>query len=445
MDTERLRGAVEAERDGIRANLERLVSIPSIAFDGFPREPVEEAAELVRDLLADAGAENVELVDVPDDPPSVYAEYGPADGGRTVLLYCHYDVQPAPPEGWTADPFEPVLRDGRLYGRGAADDKSAIAIHLAALRACEGRPPVRVKVIAEGGEETGQHRLLRVVDRDPELLRADLLVICDGGNWRLGEPAVMETLRGHGKLVVKVRTLESALHSGNFGGAAPDALLALVRMLASLHDDRGAVAVPGLEGRRWEGTDVDEDELADGLGLVGGARPVGVGSVGDRLWASHAVSVLGMDAPSVERGGNVVVPSARAKVAVRIPPGADARASLDAVAEHLRRHAPWGAEVAIEVQRPSSGVRLRGDGPGHAAAVRALEAAFGKPVARLGSGGSVPLVERLADAYPDAEMVLWGAQDRLHARIHGADESVDLGEVERFALAETLLLGELGD
>ena len=155
--------------------------------------------------------------------------------------------------------------------------------------------------------------------------------------------------------------------------------------------------MPGLEGGRWDGTDVPEEELAAGLGLVGEARPVGVGGVADRLWAGHAVSVLGLDAPSVERGGNVVIPSARAKVAVRIPPGADARASLDAVAEHLRRHAPWGAQVAIEVQRPSSGVRLPGGGAFQTAAVQALEAAFGSPVARIGSGGSVPLVERLAD------------------------------------------------
>ena len=200
-----LRERIAADTDRIRDDLERLVRLPSIAFAGFPREPLDAAAEVVADLLKEAGAAEVRAVEVPDEPPSVYAEF-PGEG-PTVLLYAHYDVQPAPPDGWESEPFEPQLRDGRLYGRGASDDKSGVVAHLAALRAWEGRPPVNVKVLIEGSEENGRQNLLHVVDREPDLLRADVMVICDGGNWKLGEPTLCESLRGHGKLTVTVRTL----------------------------------------------------------------------------------------------------------------------------------------------------------------------------------------------------------------------------------------------
>src|SRR3954447_22500849 len=212
----------------IRADLERLVRILSIAFAGYPREPLDEAAALVKELFPGA-----RYVDVPDEAPSVFAEYG--EPGPTVLLYAHYDVQPAP--GWD-DAFTPTHQDGRLYGRGAADDKSGIVAHLGALQQHGFEPPVRVKVLIEGSEENGRQKILDVVRRDPELLRADVMVVADGGNWKLGEPTLCTTLRGHGKLTVTLTTLENALHSGQFGGAAPDALLALTRLLASLHDDR---------------------------------------------------------------------------------------------------------------------------------------------------------------------------------------------------------------
>src|SRR4051794_29859343 len=373
-----LRERIAADAERIRADLERLGRLPSIAFAGFPREPLDEAAEVVCALLREAGAPRVRLVDVPDEPPSVYAEF-PGDG-PTVLLYAHYDVQPAPPDGWRTDPFAPALRDGRLYGRGASDDKSGVVAHLAALRAWEGRPPVNVKVLIEGSEENGRQRLLELVDSDPELMRADVMVIADGGNYKLGEPTLCESLRGHGKLTVTVRTLSGALHSGQFGGAAPDALLALVGALATLHDADGAVAVPGLEDFAWPGAELPEADFRRQAGVLEGVDLVGAGSVADRLWARHAVSVLGLDAPAVEGAGNIVIPEARAKVAVRIPPGADPERSMAAVQAHLEAAIPWGAHAEIELQPASQPVSLTGA----AAAERALEEAFGKPVARMG-------------------------------------------------------------
>jgi len=418
----------------LREDLERLVRIPSIAFDGHPTEPLHEAAALVKDLLPGS-----RYVDVPGEAPSVYAEYGTPGDGPTVLLYAHYDVQPAPTDGWESDPFVPTERGGRLYGRGAADDKSGVVMHLGALRALDFEPPVFTKVLIEGSEENGRQNILEVVDAQPDLMRADVLVIADGGNWKLGEPTLCTTLRGHGKLTVTLRTLQNALHSGQFGGAAPDALLALTRLLATLHDDNGDVAVEGLTDASWDGADLPEAEFRRQAGVLDGVQLVGTGSVADRLWGRHAISVLGLDAPAVEGAGNIVIPSARAKVAVRVPPGADPVASMTAVERHLREHTPWGASVDIEVEPASSPLSLHAD----EAAATALEAAYGKPVAVMGSGGSIPLVARLAEVYPDAKIILWGAQDSDAAQIHAANESVDLGELEAMARTQALFLTQL--
>jgi acetylornithine deacetylase/succinyl-diaminopimelate desuccinylase-like protein len=437
MDEQTLREAVRADEARIRSDLERLVALPSIAFDGFPRAPLDEAADLVAGMLRDAGAPSVRMVDVPGEAPSVLAEW---PGSPTVLLYAHYDVQPAPSDGWTSDPFDPVMRDGRLFGRGASDDKSGVAAHLAALRAWGGQPPIGVKVLIEGSEENGRQQLLGVVDTDPDLMRADLMVICDDGNWKVGVPTLTESLRGHGKLTVTLSTLEGALHSGQFGGAAPDALLALIRLLATLHDDQGAIAVEGLQDGSWPGNELPEDDFRRQARVLDGVSLIGTGTVADRLWARHAISVLGLDAPPVDGAGNIVIPSARAKVAVRVPPGADPVHTMDAIRSHLETHAPWGARLEFEIEPASTPVELDGH---ERAAERALAAAYGQPVHRMGSGGSVPLVAKLRSAYPDAAFVLWGAQDADHAKIHAANESVSLDEVASIALAEALLLREL--
>ena len=250
------------------------------------------------------------------------------------------------------------MNGGRLYGRGAADDKSGIAAHLAALRAFGGKPPVHVKILVEGAEENGRQKLLGVVDRDPELMRADVIVVADNGNWKVGEPTLSLTLRGHGKLTVTLTTLSTALHSGHFGGAAPDALLALTRLIATLHDADGNVAVEGLEDGDWDGAEWPEADFRRQAGVLDGVSLVGDGAISDRVWARHAISVLGLDAPPVDGAGNIVIPQARAKIAVRVPPGADPVRSMDAVERHLRAHVPWGAQLEIEAR-----ARLDGDRP----------------------------------------------------------------------------------
>jgi acetylornithine deacetylase/succinyl-diaminopimelate desuccinylase-like protein len=436
---------VAALMPGVLADLMRLCAIPSVAFDGYPAGPVEETAALTRDLLRDAGMADAALCEVPDGYPPVYGEIPGPDGSPVVMLYAHYDVQPAPSEqGWTTDPWAPTRKeDGRIYGRGVADDKGGIAVHLGTLRMFDGRPPCMVRVVVEGMEET-ESNLEAFVAANPDRFRCDLFVVCDMGNLRVGEPTLTTTLRGGAECIVTVRTLAHPLHSGEFGGAAPDAMIALARLLASLHDDEGNVAVEGLSGFDWVGLDLTPDDFAAGADLLEGVELVGSSSVGSRLWSRPSVSAIGVDMTTIDGSSGVLVPEARAKLSMRIAPGADPTAELDALVGHLESHAPWGAQVTVERTDAWPGFRCATDGPAYTAARRALQGAYGRPAGEAGSGGSIPLLETLQEVAPDAEFILWGPQDLARSRIHGSDESVDPAEIEHLIMAQVMLLEEVG-
>lgn len=424
----------------LQDDLERLVRLPSVAFPGFPPEPVREAADLTAQLLADAGLEGVTQIDVPDAAPAVFAEIPAPPGAPTVVLYAHYDVQPSgPEESWTTPAFAPTVRDGRLYGRGTADDKCGIAIHLAALRAFGGRPPVGIKVLIEGEEETGLGTLSELVAADPERFRADAFVIADGGNVATGKPTLTTSLRGFAVVEVTVRTLRDFVHSGVAGGAAPDALVALSRIIASLHDDAGNVAVEGLDRLPWDGAAIDEEDFRRESGVLDGVALIGDGPVAERLLTRPSITAVGIDAPTVRGAGNALIPEARAKLSARLAPTQDPQAAADAIVAHVRRAAPWGVQLELDVSGLAPGALLAGQGPVATAAAAALEAGYGVPVTRIGTGGAIPLCADLARIYPDAEFVLWGASDD-RSRIHASDESVDLGDLERAAQAEVALL-----
>jgi len=442
---EELRAAVAEVMPRAVSDLERLVRIPSIAFRGYDPAPVRRSAEATAEILQAAGFGGVRLIELPDgvDHPAVYGEVpGPA-GAPTVLLYAHHDVQPeGPHEAWTSPPFEPEVRQGRLYGRGSSDDKAGIVVHAAAMRAWGGRPPVTVKVLVEGEEEAGTEHLPFLIEGHRELLAADVLCIADGGNWRTGVPALETSIRGVVDVTVTVRTADLAVHSGVYGGAAPDALSALAHILASLHDERGEVAVAGLTRLPWDGVEVDEAEFRRDARLRPGVRLLGHGSIAERLWSAPAVSVLGIDAPGVREASNQLVPSARAKISLRIAPGEDPERALDLLTEHVLAHAPWGVEVEVARGEGGRGLRVRTDGPAFAAMERAMALAYGREPVRSGSGGSVPLVPVLAGTFPEAEILIYGAADE-RSQYHSVDESVDLGDLERTALAEALLWREL--
>jgi acetylornithine deacetylase/succinyl-diaminopimelate desuccinylase-like protein len=431
---------------GLLADLERLVGIPSVAFPGYPPEPVGQMANEALRLFREAGFSNAELQEVPAGYPPVYGELPGPDGAPTVMLYAHYDVQPAPLEqGWTSDPWTATRKaDGRIYGRGAADDKGGLVVHLGTLRLFDGKPPCTVKLILEGMEETDSN-LEAFVEANPELFACDLFVVCDMGNLRVGEPTLTTTLRGEVVCVVTLRTLAHPLHSGEFGGPAPDAMMALARLLATLHDQEGNVAVDGVSSFAWDGADLSAEEFQASADLLTGVRLTGSGSVGARLWSRPSVSAIGIDMTSIAGSSNVLVPEARAKLSMRIVPGSDPERELDALVGHLESHAPWGAQVKVERVDAAPPFRCATDGPGYAAARRALEEAYGKPPGEAGSGGSIPLLQTLQKIAPNAEFILWGPEDLAAARIHASDESVDPSEIERMIVAQAFLLEGLTD
>lgn len=445
MTPEDLRAAVSDDLPRTVEELSRLVRIPSIAFPGYDGAPVRASAEATAEILDGAGYTGVRLIELPDgvEHPAVYGEVrGPA-GAPTVLLYAHHDVQPeGPVDEWTSPPFEPDVRDGRLFGRGTSDDKCGIAMHAAALRAWGGSPPATVKVLVEGEEEAGTEHLPFLIDGHRDLLAADVVGVADGGNWRTGVPALDSSIRGVVDCRVTVRALDLAVHSGSFGGAVPDALTALARILASLHDDEGNVAIEGLAGSPWRGVQMSEEELREEVPLRPGVRLIGSGPIADRLWSRPAVSVLGIDAPGVREASNQLVPVASAKVSLRIAPEQDEEVALDLLSRHLRERAPWGVEVEVDRGSAGRGLRLPTDGPGAAAMRRAMAHVYGRDPVESGSGGSIPLVPVLAQAFPGAEILIYGASDH-RSQYHSIDESVDLGDLERSALAEAVWFAEL--
>ncbi len=442
-DRAHLRGAVTRLMPGVRADLERLIRIPSISHAGYDPAPVRRSAEATRDLFAALGLESRVLQVDGCDHPAVFARLPEPPGAPTVLLYAHHDVQPTGPRGlWRSDPFEPVERDGRLYGRGADDDKSGIVTHLGALRAHDARPPVGVTVFIEGEEEFGSPHLAEYLRRHADELRADAVVLADTGNWRVSEPALTTSLRGNVACIIEVRTLEHAVHSGEYGGPIPDALTVLARTLAALHDERGNVAVPGRATARRPSVEIDEGQLRRDAGVRPGVRLIGEGSINERRWARPAIDVLGIDAPRVQESSNQLVPSARAKVSLRLAPGDDPEVAARALVAFLEGHVPWGAEVRVSVESRGKPYQLETQGEAFDAMRRAMTEAYGRAPVDVGGGGSIPFVADLATANPHGALLLTGAGDPTSSP-HSENESVHLGDLERAVLAEALFFGYL--
>lgn len=443
MPADEVQFRVEAIFPEITEDLAALVRIPSCGFPGFPPEPVIATAEAVVSLLGRYGV-SARLLDVPNGYPAVYADIPGPEGAPTVLLYAHYDIQPAPAEqGWDFDPFEPFIAEGRMYGRGASDDKSGVMIIASALRLFGGQPPVGVRVLIEGGEEFGGN-IEGLLEANPDLARVDAFVINDGGNLKAGEPEMTAALRGIAACDVTVRSLKGMAHSGAFGGAAPDALMALIRILDSLLDDNGEVAIEGLTRFEWEGGDIDEATYRAAAGVLPGVELMGAGSLATRLWARPSVTAIGLDAPPTATASNSLLPEAKARISLRIAPGSDPEESLRLLMAHLHAHAPWGVEVVTAPVNTGDAFHGKTGGPVFSAAREAVSEAFGREVKVTGSGGTIPLLTTLQQIAPDAEFVIWGPGDE-RSQVHAANESLDLGELQRVIVAEALLLEKLGE
>jgi acetylornithine deacetylase/succinyl-diaminopimelate desuccinylase-like protein len=427
----------------VRRDLEDLVRIESVWADPARRSEVQRSADATAKLLSDAGFGDVQIVSE-GGAPAVIARHPAPPGAPTVLLYAHHDVQP---EGdhtqWNSPPFEPTERDGRLYGRGTADDKAGIATHLAAFRAHDGNPPVGVTVFVEGEEESGSPSLSRLLAAHRETLASDVIVIADSDNWSTEVPSLTVSLRGLADCVVEVATLDHGLHSGLWGGVAPDALTVLVRLLATLHDDEGNVAVAGLHEATAADVDYPSERVRAETGLLNGVREIGSGSVPQRLWAKPAITVIGIDTTPIDKASNTLIPRARAKVSMRVAPGGDAEEHLAALTRHLEQNAPWGAQVSVTPGDVGQPYNIDATGTVYDAARAAFKHAWSAEPVDTGIGGSIPFIAEFAAAFPSAKILVTGVEDPA-TQAHSVNESLHLGVLERAATAEALLLAKLG-
>ncbi len=431
----------------LKSDLAGLVAIPSISAPNYPESthgPLLEAYDEVAMLFRDAGVSILDPLELPHTAPVLLGEIPAPAGAPTVLLYSHYDVVPVGDESkWESPPFEATERDGAIFGRGAADTKSNILMHVGALRAWEGRPPVGIKVVIEGMEEVGS-AFSTFPPTHPELFEADAMVIGDMGSVRPGIPTLTIALRGMAMITVETRTLAGPKHSGQFGGAAPDSLIALLHALATLNDENGDVAVDGLRREEWGGASYSDDEFRDLAEVLPEVPFFGTGGLGERIWSGPAVTVTGIDVLSVDKAVNAVVPYARAKVSLRVHPEQDPVEAQAALIRHLEGLKPFGVSLVVHALETGTGFAARTDGPAYAAASEALAHAWGSETVSVATGGSIPLVNALQQAASDAEMLLLGTTDGF-ANIHAPNERVMVDEFEKAVLAEADFFGRYAE
>jgi cysteinylglycine-S-conjugate dipeptidase len=458
--TDALEAAVDDRLADFRRSLEDLVRIPSVSADPAHDADVQRSADGVAALLADSGLEDVHQATADGCPPAVIGTWHHAPGAPTVLLYAHHDVQPPGfVDRWSADPFEPVERDGRLFGRGSADDKAGAVAHAAAVRAAldlDGGLACNVTVFVEGEEEIGSPRLPAFLATFVDELAADVLLLADAGNWSVGVPGLTCSLRGLAGGIVRLRALHGPVHSGMAGGLVPDPTLALAQLLQSLVDEHGDVAIDGF----WHDVRAPSDDDRAALRALGddaqrllttyGAR-AGVEPVGDpalpvleRLWYRPAVTIIGVESHPIAGSSNQIVAEAAARISVRLAPGQDPTRALDALRAHLAARIPWGLEWSFEPDWGAPGWSCEPTGWAFDAATDALTAGFGRPPVIMGVGGSIPFVAPFADAFGGIPALLLGPADP-GSRIHGEDESLHLGDWRHLIVSEALLLDALAE
>jgi acetylornithine deacetylase/succinyl-diaminopimelate desuccinylase-like protein len=445
MNVEELRERVQAVLPGVRQNLEDLVRIESVSADPARAAEVKRSAEAVRDLFA-AERFSVRITSAGGGAPALIATRPGPEGAPTILLYAHHDVQPENDHAdWDSPPFVPTERGDRLYGRGAADDKAGIAAHLAAIRALGDDLAIGVTVFVEGEEEIGSPTLEALLEQEAEALSADVIVIADSGNWDIGVPALTTSLRGLVRVDVEVRTLTHGVHSGMWGGLVPDSLMTLARVIASLHDDQGNVAVAGLYEGPAADVEYPEERLRAESGALDSIGWIGSGPVVERLWTKPAISIIGLDAPQVFGSSNTLVPAARARISLRIAPGDTTDNALECLRKHLEAHVPWGAELGFTVVDNGEAIAIDATGPAYDVAREAFTQAWdGVAPVDMGVGGSIPFIELFLRTFPQASVLVTGVEDP-DTRAHGANEGLHLAEFERVCLAEALLLAKLAD
>ncbi|HEY1530769.1 MAG TPA: dipeptidase [Galbitalea sp.] len=446
--------AVQAGLPRAIADLSDLVRIPSVSWDGFDPAHVARSAEAVQTLLEDLGVfESVEVArsKLADDDalgqPAVLASRAARNGRPTILLYAHHDVQPpGKDEEWNSSPFEPTVRGDRIFGRGAADDKAGVMAHVAAIRALVAVLgsdfDLGLNVFIEGEEENGSRSFKNFLVDHHDQLAADAIVVADSDNWNTTTPALTIALRGNVKFHLTVSTLDHASHSGMFGGAAPDSMLATIKLLSTMWDDNGSVAVEGLTNYDMQTPEYSEELLREEAALLDGVQPIGTGSILSRLWAKPTVTVTGIDAPSVMNASNTLAASTKVVISSRIAPGQKASDAFAALEKHVRAHAPFGAHLEIDDIDLGDPFLVDTKGQSVADARAAMFEAWGVAPVDTGIGGSIPFLADLVEQFPAAEILVTGVEDP-DSRAHSPNESLHLGVFRRAILTEALLLAKL--
>jgi len=423
-------------------DLKTLVSYQSVADPRVaPAEECHKAARHVADLFTAAGIPDMRLIDQPDGHQAVYGHRPAPPGAPTVLYYSHYDVQPPMDASeWTSPAWTLTERDGRWYGRGASDCKGNIVMQLTALRALDPDLPIGIKILCEGSEEQSTGGLAALVRSNPELVQADTIMVCDVGNAEVGLPTVTTDLRGVIHATVTVRALSSPMHSGSFGGPTPDALNALIHMLATLHDANGDTTITGIDNTgTWGGVAYSAEQFRKDANVLPGVDLLGTGAVADMLWARPALTVIGIDVPPVVGAIPAIQRDVTARLNLRLPYGVDVEAAWQALQDHLRAAAPWHVQVDVDLISHSLPFRTSTEGPAFALFAQVAAEAFGRELTTAGQGGSIPTCHALRDVVPKAEILLVGVEEP-QCLIHSPNESVDPGEIERMAVAQALFL-----
>ena len=436
------------------ADLSSLVRIPSVSWDAYDPSHVAASADAVAELVRSTGLfDEVRVSSAPigdsgtTGQPAVLARRAAREGKPTVLLYAHHDVQPQGDDAdWETPPFEPTLKGDRLYGRGASDDKAGVMTHVAALRAVHevlgDDLGVGVALFIEGEEEFGSRSFADFLRQHHDDLEADVIVVADSDNWSTTVPAITVGLRGNVTFRLTVRTLAHASHSGMLGGAVPDAMMAMVRLLGTFHDEVGSVAVAGLESRDADHPEQTEETLREESGLLDGVAPIGTGPLLSRVWSQPSITVTGIDAPSVANASNTLLPEVSVRVSARIAPGQTADSAYEALEAHVLGHAPFGAHVEITDVDKGDPFLVDTTGWAIADATVAMTEGWGEAPLQTGIGGSIPFIADLVRTFPAAQILVTGVEDP-DTRAHSPNESQHLGVLHRAVLSEAILLARL--
>lgn len=428
--------------------------IPSVSARSEHKADTRAAAEWLAERMREAGLD-ASIHDTAGHPIVLGEWLAAGSDAPTLLIYGHYDVQPAEPlDLWTSPPFEPTLRDGRIYARGAVDDKGQIYLHIKAIEAhlkTAHKLPVNVIVIVEGEEEVGSANLMPFVREHRERLACDAIVISDSTMMAPGMPTIGASLRGLAYFEIRVRGPGSDLHSGSYGGAVANPAAALSRIIATFHDDNGHIAIPGFYDDVRDMPDFVEQirklPFDESAFLKETGAPALAGEAGhttyERLWIRPTCEICGMLSGYTGEGSKTVLPAhAMAKVSFRLVPDQDPTRVQKLFVEHVHSVKPPGVEVEIEVMHGGRPWRAKLEGPLHEAAQRALKRAFGRPVVHAGEGGSIPIVPEFEEILK-APVLLMGL-GLPGENAHAPDEWMSYENFEKGMHASAALLEELG-